>query len=46
MERLVTESLQRPRRDRIVHLIEGMLVGVAVGALVVFGFNWLMTSAP
>jgi LPS O-antigen subunit length determinant protein (WzzB/FepE family) len=46
MERLVTESPPAPKRDRIVRLTEGVLVGVAVGALVVLGFNWLMTSAP
>ncbi len=46
MERLVTESPPTPKRDRIVRLAEGVLVGVAVGAFVVLGFNWLMTSAP
>jgi hypothetical protein len=46
MERLVTESPRTPKRNRIERLTEGMLVGVTVGALVVLGFNWLMTSAP
>ncbi len=46
MERLVIESPRAPKRNRIMRWTAGILVGVAVGALVVLGFNWLMTSAP
>ena len=46
MERSVTESQRMPRGRRLVNLAQGLLIGVAVCALVVVGFDWLMTGTP
>ena len=46
MERSVTESPRVPKRGRIVHWTQGVLVGIAIFTLVVLGFDWLMAATP
>lgn len=44
MERSVTESQRTPQSRRVLYSALGVLVGVSVGALVVVGFDFLMTA--
>lgn len=46
VERSVTESERTPRSRRVLNLAQGLLIGVAVCALVVIGFDWLMAPMP
>ena len=46
VERSVTESERTPRSRRVLNFAQGLLIGVAVCALVVIGFDWLMGPAP
>ena len=44
MERSVTESQRTPQSRRMLYSALGVLVGVSLGALVVVGFDFLMTA--
>ncbi len=44
MERSVTERRRTPQSRRVLYSALGVLVGVSLGALVVFGFDFLLAA--